>query len=212
MPVDAKTLTKAREGDLVAREKIIRQLMADPRTRGAVYNLRKRGGCLEAEDVEAEFWRGVLIGLDFVRHDIGDPMAHLVQRGVWQVKSAVREEIGRRVVQHCSTCGKLNGKYNYARVCSTCGGAVENVQRMEPDDDLDERQPYLESIANVTLDVVRMRLSDGQRRVFEALLSAHYDDPESPVVGAARTLGISRQRMHQHIGKIRRAVGYLTEA
>lgn len=209
--VDHTLLKLAKTGDLVARGKIIKQLMADPRTRGAVYNLRKRSPALDGDDVDAVFWLGVLVGLDHVKHDIGDPMAYLVQRGVWQVKSAVREELGRKVVQHCSHCGQINGRYVYSRQCTKCGSAVENVSRLEPEDSMDEQISYLESVASITIDMLKSHLSDHQTKIIEVLLDAHYTTPESPIVGAAKKLGISRQRMHQHLGRIRQALGYLTE-
>lgn len=211
MSVDRQVLAMAKAGDKEARDKIVRHLMADPRTRGAVYNLRKRSPSLEGDDVDAVFWLGVLVGLDHVKHDIGDPMAYLVQRGVWQVKSAVREELSRKVVQQCSSCGHFNGKYDYNRRCFRCGEATENVFRLETEDIMDESRSYLDSVASVTVDMVKAHLSEGQVRVLEALLDAHYQAPESPVNGAAKTLGISRQRVHQHLAKIRAAVGGLDD-
>lgn len=165
---------------------------------------------LEREDVEAEFWRGVLVGLASVRMDMGDPIAHLVQRGVWQVKSVIREEIGRKVVQSCSACGRTNGKYDYRRLCAFCGAKCENVYRMEADDSLDETQSYVEDIASLTLSDVRNRLNPKQNQVLEALLGALYEEPESPMSAAARTLNMSRQRLHKHLDRIRQVIGEFT--
>lgn len=199
-------IDKAKAGDEASKNELFLALGADGRAKGAMRNLYRGAACLEFGDIEAEFWRGVLLGLALVKRDIGDPIAHLIQRGVWQVKTAMREELSKKVLQRCLDCGRTNGKYSKGRKCSKCGNDTENVYRLEPYDHAQDGRSYLDSVAWVqTLDI-RNRLQARQQAVFDALLRAFKEDPESPVSAAAKALGISRQRLHQHLNKIRLSV------
>lgn len=203
-------LTEALQGKQESREKLFVVLRRDGRARGAIRNLSRNAACMEVADVESEFWRGVLLGLGVVREDIGDPVAHLIQRGVWQVKTAMREELSRKIVQKCIMCGKINGSYDYGRRCKACGGSVENLYRLEPYEQLEDTRSYLDSVASVWVTEIKHLLHGRQREVFESLLDALHENPETPVASAAKATGMSRQRFHQHLKKIRNTMGILT--
>ena len=158
---------------------------------------------LERDDVQAEFWRGVLVGMDKVKHNIGDPVSHLIQRGVWQVKSVVKSEISRQIVQYCSHCCAMNDSYSYRRACNKCGGSVENMGRLVELEDYAASHEYVHNIGTVMMIKVVGALSETQKIVLERIVQLCVDGSHDPAVDAARSLGISRQRVHQHIQKIR---------
>lgn len=197
------------EKDGQAREELFARLRRDGRTKTALRGMWRGAACMDFEDIEGEFWLGVLASLPKVQAGIGDPVSHLIQRGIWQVKSAMREELNRKVVQECTACGKSNGTYAYDRRCQRCGQDCENTYRLVPEDALDSHS-YLDSVADVTIAVMRRGLAVNQLRVLDALLSAYYTHPEAPIAQVAVLLKVSRQRVHQLIEKLKDALRYLT--
>lgn len=168
--------------------------------------LRKLGynaACMEKDDVEAEFWRGVVMGLRSVRTDWGDAVAYLIQRGVWQVKSTIRAEITRRILQSCNECNHVNGTYSYDRRCEECGANVENTYRAVELTDVFQDE-YTSSIARMHVESLRTVLSPHRHRVFDAVYEACVFGEEHPVSAAARKLGISKQRISLVLSKIRK--------
>ncbi len=202
-------LRRAKKGDPEAKEVLFRSLMKDGRAKAAMRGSYRGAACMEFGDIQGEFWLGVLAGLSKVREDVGDPVAHLVQRGVWQVKTAMREELERKIVQQCIICREQNRRYSYDRKCERCGETCENVYRLVMEEESDAKS-YLDSIADSSLAIVRASLPANQVRVLNALLVAHHTHPESPIVRAAELLGVSRQRIHQLIQRIQDAVRHLT--
>lgn len=195
-------LESAKSGDRRAQSQLFRVLMSDVRVGRAIRSLTYEKSVLEKDDVKAEFWVGVLRGIPVVNHDMGDPVLHLIQRGVWQVKSVVRVELGKRIVQTCMACHKLNSTYNFERKCNSCSGPVENVGRHEGLGELDfpDRRTQTDRRTHVC---VNKALSPTQERVLELLLQACLDHSEHPQADIARVMGVSRQRIQQQIDKVR---------
>lgn len=155
--------------------------------------------------MNAEFWRGVLIGMKTVKADIGDPIAHLIQHGVWQVKSVIRHELAKRVTQSCATCCKLNTKYSYKRLCETCGGNVENVYRIQPMENEDMAE-YVRDIASTSVEELKSKADAKFHRLIEAIYDGCEvcEEPESPMSYAANKLGVSKQRVSFLVGQMRK--------
>lgn len=178
--------------------------------KGVLYNLSKTSSFLDKDDIEGEFWYGVLKALPKVKN-IGNPIAHLIQMGVWQVKSAIREELNRNIIQECLICGKHNTKYSYDRRCKNCNESVENIYRNMPHDELSDARIYLDSISKIEIDSMRIFLNKNEAKIVDALLLSCSENPESPIIHASKILKISRQRIHQMIQKIRNKLAYLTK-
>lgn len=196
-------LNNVRRGDLDSRNQLYRILESDQRVQRTVRSLSYEASCVESDDVHAEFWRGVLLGMDIVRHDLGDPVLHLIKRGVWQVKSVVRRELRLKIVQICIACSHINDSYSYRRTCSRCGMSVENLARCVDVADHDFNDEYLSDVASVTAVQVTGKVSPRQRAILDAILACCVSGSTNPQADAARILGISRQRVDQHVKKLR---------
>lgn len=203
-------LEDVRKGDLSARNQLFRMLQQDQRVNRTIRSLIFERAVVEPEDIKSEFWRGVLQGMACVRHDVGDPVLHLVQRGVWQVKSIVKSEIGKRIVQTCTRCGRINVKYSYSRICKVCKAPTQNDTRHSDITDHDSAAEYVDSIAHHTTVNLTRTVTPSQYRVLELLIQACIDGSNRPQVDVARILGISRMRVGQQLNKIRDYV-YLTQ-
>lgn len=86
MPISS-VIERARQGDHHAREHIS-DLLRDrvKRTAGHYANLTG----MDREDLQQEMWLGMLIGLQQVDINIGDPLYYLFLRGKWRLLEAVR--------------------------------------------------------------------------------------------------------------------------
>lgn len=184
------------------KQRLLYQMYNDNGIKCVLFKLGKTASFLDKSDIEGEFWHGVLKALPKVKN-IGNPVAHLIQMGVWQVKSAIREELNRNIVQECLNCGNHNSKYSYNRTCKICFESVENIYRNKPHDEISDARVYLDSIAGIEIDSVRLFLNKNEIRVLDALLISCSENPESPIIHASKLLNISRQRIHQMIKKIR---------
>lgn len=203
-------LQKVTEGDDIARNLLCQNLMADKRVGKTINALTYRNSVVEADDVKGEFWRGVAMGFSTIRHDIGDPILHLIQRGIWQVKSTVRQELQKRIIQLCGECGRFNKKYAFTRRCTHCNGSVENVHRETSFQGVDIADIYLDRISTLSSVGVTGRISQAQRRIIRNLVEQINEGVRFPALATAKALGISKQRVHQQI-KILRSYVELTE-
>lgn len=184
------------------KSQLLYKLQINAGIQGVIHNLSKTASFLDKQDIEGEFWHGVLKALPKVKN-IGNPIAHLIQMGVWQVKSAIREELNRNIVQECLLCGGQNTKYSYNRKCKKCDESVENIYRNTPHDESSDARMYLDSISKIEVESIRIFLNKNEIRVLDALLVSCNENPESPIIYASKLLNISRQRIHQMIKKIR---------
>ncbi len=196
-------LESIRQNDQDARNQLFRSLNLDKRVRRTIQSLTYDKSVLEPDDVKAEFWRGVLKGVAVVRYDIGDPVLHLIKRGVWQVKSVVRTELNKRVVQYCTRCGRFNGVYSFKRVCIKCGAIVENQSRHSDIDDLHNSLEDVDSNLHNQCIRVTKKVSPAQQRILELLVQACIDGSNHPQSDISRILGVSRVRVHQQIEKLK---------
>lgn len=200
-----------KEGNLEARHQLYRILERDKRAKAAIHRLSYEHSVLDRDDVRGEFWRGVALGMEVVKHDIGDPVLHLIQRGVWQVMSVVKHELRSRVMQSCLACGRNNSEYSYSRTCNVCTGPVENTGRYMDIADHDFAVEYLDNVSKVTSVSVTGPISTQQKRILEVLIQCCLQGSQHPASDASRILGICRERVRQHIAKLQPKV-YLTPA
>lgn len=192
-----------------ARDGLYRLMSASHRLKSLVKRLSYNAACMDKDDVNAEFWKGVIVGMDHVKSDIGDPVAHLVQRGVWQVKSIIRSELAKKVTQQCQSCRSFNIKYNYKRICASCGGNVENVYRSQPMEDEDVAD-YVKDVASMSVDDLKTSVNPKFGRLIESIYEgctkcAHN---ESPLSYAAKSLGVSKQRVSFLMRQMRKQLSH----
>lgn len=201
----SRLVREVAQGKDQSRTDLYQLLSNSPQIRAVIRRLSYNTACIDKDDIDAEFWAGVVRGMDTVNPKIGDPIAHLIQHGVWQVKSIVRTEITKRIYQFCSVCCDMNKKYSYSRICDKCGGNVENMYRIQPleNEDLTE---YIRDIGSITVDEIKGKTD----KKFHALIDAIYDgckncdESKSPLIYAASKMGVSKQRVSFLLNQMRR--------
>lgn len=80
-------IPRAQERDPVALTELLSYI--DQRYGWMIAKLYSSDPMLSREDIYAEFLEGVVGGIPIVSMDIGNPLFHLAQRGLWNAKSAV---------------------------------------------------------------------------------------------------------------------------
>ena len=195
-------LRDVRQGDLGARSQLYQSLKQDNRVNRTIRSLTYKHSCIESDDIKAEFWHGVIKGMNVIRSDIGDPILHLIKRGIWQVKSVVRQELNKKIVQYCSNCGGINGSYSFAKICQKCGNHVDNMGRYiaidEHDFQKEDHEFYKVTIIHVTKSITK-----SQQSVLEIIVQCCVDGVEHPRTQCSRILGISKERVRQQLEKIK---------
>lgn len=58
-------------------------------------------------DIVGIFNEGLMMGLEAMNLNIGDPMEYLIYRGYAYMRTQVRNECNRSILQECSGCGKI---------------------------------------------------------------------------------------------------------
>ncbi len=175
-----------------------------PQTRAIIRKLSYNTACIDKDDIEAEFWLGVVKGMESVNPLIGDPIAHLIQHGVWQVKSIIRTEITKRIYQFCQKCCDVNKKYSYSRICDKCGDSVENMYRIQPIENEDMTE-YVRDIGSISVDEIRSKTDKKFHALIDAIYEGckKYDGSQSPIMHAAGKLGVSKQRISFLLNQMR---------
>lgn len=82
-----QVIEQARQGDHSAREHIS-ELLRDRVMRTAGHYASLTG--MDREDLQQEMWLGMLMGLQQVDVNIGDPLCYLFLRGKWRLLEAIR--------------------------------------------------------------------------------------------------------------------------
>lgn len=190
-------LKKASQGCENARNQLYQHLNADPRIKRTIRSLSYNKSIIEPEDIRAEFWLGVMKGLGIVKNECGDPIMHLIKRGVWQVQSIVRKELRAKIMQVCIKCGNTNKNYSYKRKCEYCSNDVTHESRYEDIGLHDFSIDYLSSIGSNTTIMLASKISPNQLHILELLIQACLDGAEHPIVEVARIVNISRERVRQ---------------
>jgi hypothetical protein len=124
------------------KSQLLYKLQINAGVQGVIHNLSKTASFLDKQDIEGEFWHGVLKALPKVKN-IGNPIAHLIQMGVWQVKSAIivmTSNIGSQYIQKMETIGFSNNESGseYTQVKERVTGALKEFFKPEFLNRLDE--------------------------------------------------------------------------
>jgi DNA-directed RNA polymerase specialized sigma24 family protein len=83
----SQTIEHARQGSETARQEI-HDLLRDRVTRTAGHYASLTG--MDRDDLQQEMWLGMLLGLQQVDVNIGDPLYYLFLRGKWRLLEAIR--------------------------------------------------------------------------------------------------------------------------
>lgn len=83
----SQVIERARKGDPTAREQVS-ELLRERVLRTAGHYASLTG--MDREDLQQEMWLGMLMGLQQVDVNIGDPLCYLFLRGKWRLLEAIR--------------------------------------------------------------------------------------------------------------------------
>jgi hypothetical protein len=177
------------------------QLRHDRRTKNAIRGLIKRCYLLDPDDIEAEFWVGVIKGLEAVDIKIGDPLLYLIKYGMWNVRSAMRKELNKNIIQRCNHCGHQDNQYIYSKLCIICNTNMHSEIRYSSIDGLEI--PIDEDKKEESLIHLKVQLTPQQIKALNALIRACNAGSTQPLTDAANELGISRPMMTKHVRTFR---------
>ena len=201
-----RLIEQAQNGDQEAKSSLIEAMLRDKCMR-RLNRYLYRNRLLSPDDTKGEFWLGVVQAMATVKYDIGDPLQYLAQRGIWQVREALRNAISRGVRYECNTCGH-KGRYrrrtNEIR-CGRCNGT-----------DLESRQIEIVLQDKVSVDArtamaQRMDIADfktiltpREAEVLEAILTNFdRDNSKNYLKDVAGHMNVSPQCVVQYLKRIR---------
>lgn len=204
-------IAMAQGGDEQARTELIKRL----RKNGAMKQLSRylyRNRLLEPDEVRGEFWLGIARGLNQVKYDIGNPLQYLIQRGLWQVQSALRRMIGKGVFYRCGECGYEGRLRKIPCKCHRCGADADTYQREIPFGQVPEIH-IEKTTTSIRIDIekFRLKLSPKENEVMTLLLSGLHKGAERGYMRKiAELMGTTpqcvnirlkniRKKLHQHM-------------
>ena len=90
------------------KKSLLDRLMCSDRYKQALGGIHKyhhpRG---EYGDLVGIFNEGLMMGLESVDLDKGDPMEYLIYRGYAYMRTQIRNECNKTMIEECTSCGKL---------------------------------------------------------------------------------------------------------
>lgn len=199
---DAQYLTlipRAKQGDQSALAELV--MFLDKRYSWMIAKLYSGDPMLSREDIHSEFLKGILGGVPIVSLEVGNPLFHLAQRGLWEAKSAVEsakkyqllpQSHGR--VQEGQREGEWDGDY------------LADRTQIDPADIVVQRH----FAQHVTRVLSLADLSGNEKKAFLLILSGQLGDPCE--MGWNKTLadalGVSPQRASQITAKLHYIYGH----
>ena len=218
----------AQSGNENAKNELVK-LLRDNRYMMTLSRYLHLNRLLEPEDVESEFWVGVIIALPICNPDIGDPLHFLKYRGICHVKKTLRSRIRKGVVMSCKECGNISSTYKTSIIiteggetrkiwsyrCTVCHSPnVETWQRLTgiemakaPIDKRAERQREQMDI-HLSITPQTLHLTTQEVKVYELILGGiDRDSSTNFLVEISNELNISPQCASQYLKKIRSKLG-----
>ena len=205
-----EVIRKAQAGDEWAKDTLVKLLEDN----GAMQQLARylyRNRLLEPSDVKGEFWLGVAQGMLKVKYNIGNPLQYLIQRGIWQVRTALRRAINRGVIWYCKECsfsGQLRRMtdrdiLDVAR-CPKCGGEVGSHEKFTPLKNDHWKVKQETRLMRLDLDKLKTTFTVHERKVFELIEQGHdRDNSKNYLKDIAKELRVTPQNVNYHLRKIR---------
>lgn len=221
-----RIIEQAQEGSPNALDALIK-VMLDNKNIQAINRYLYINRLLSPSDARQEFWLGVIKAIPLVKTTIGDPLQFLTYSGVNQVKTALRNVIGKRVFYVCRECGYQGrlrkGEDNQYR-CSKC---------QSTDIDTWERERASSDMLGQTIDIavsvrVRVRedidmaefitelkqsLTNREAEVLDMILQGNDRDSSTNYLeDIGIKLDITPQCVNQYLRKIRQRISGLLSA
>ena len=219
----ANLIEQAKQGDAFAKNQIVR-LMQENHYIKIISKYLYINRLLESEEVQGEFWLGVVLAMPKVKPDIGDPLFYLAWSGLNRVKKQLRLKIGKGVHVTCLDCdwsGRLYRK-NKEYVCRNCGSInlethqyeinLSTIEREETKD----KQPITDVLLSTRptqrdldfkdeIEQFKTKLTPQELRVFILITEKEIDrDHEQNYLQTiANILEISAQCVNHYLGRIR---------
>lgn len=199
----------AQDGVKEAKDELV-QMMIDNKCMRRVNRYLYRNRLLKRDDVEQEFWLGVVQAMATVRPEIGDPLQFLTWRGIMQIRNAMRTAIARGVSYQCRNCG-YEGRYMKRTMDMECGrcGSV-NLDSWEKHVDISKsRTSAPKSHMNEEMDIgdFKTMLTGRESEVLELMLDGFnkietkYQQNYQRDIG--EKLGITPQCVTQYLNRIK---------
>ena len=170
MELNEELIAKAQNGDEIARTKLIHTLNDN----GAMKQLSKYlylNRLLEPDDVRAEFWFGVAKAIPQVKSEIGNPIQYLIKRGIWQVRSALRQAISKDVFYRCPECGTVAPlrRTTDKMECRKCGSEDLMTWERKATSIIPHKPVEVHKTITIDIDGFKMTLTVQEKRVFELI-------------------------------------------
>jgi hypothetical protein len=156
-------IPSAQRCDQSARAKLV--MFLDERYGWMLAKLYSGDPMLSREDIHSEFLEGIIGGIPKVKMEVGDPLFHLAQRGLWKAKAAV--ESARRYQ-------KLERHGNYY---DEDGLSVEDVWTDRTQQDPADIVVQRNFARHVTKVISMAGLGENERRGLVLILSGELGDP-----------------------------------
>ena len=218
-------IEKAKRGDGAAKNQLVKLIQDN----GYVHSISRylyTNRLLEPDDVQSEFWMGVILALPKVNTAIGDPLYYLTWRGVNRVKSQLRKKIGKGVQAQCNECGWVGRLYrkDNSYECRKCGSKELTTRQKEinltsltsqsmKDNEEDKSfidlhihlsPPQLEIDTKIDMEYLKSKLSSRELHVFILITEENInrDHEQNYLLTIANKLGISPQCVCAYLKKI----------
>jgi len=180
------------------KTKIAELILKDRRTS---YELMRysQNSILSYDDVSGEFNVGLADGINKVRADIGNPKDYLINKGLWQVRHAIRKELKRKVIQRCA-CGH-SVSIQHRGICPKCGNKAETQNRTQELLDVHGQDDHEIIDVHIQLRMFVHQLNGRKREICEMMLNGV--DGDSYLKAIATKLKCSPVAVAIHVKKLR---------
>ncbi|WP_199615044.1 hypothetical protein [Paenibacillus alkalitolerans] len=169
----------------------------------------------DRDDIRQVFLIGCYQAILEARLDIGDPMAFILNKGLWAVADAIRREGKKELQQECSNCqtvsrpNRVRGQY----VCRRCGSQAGLLRRVIPHSETIEGAGCHQE-DRLTIKDFRDQLTGRKRDVFDLIMLGYdQNNCRNFLKEIGQILNISSANVSLRLNQIRVAwVQYQTAA
>lgn len=202
-------IDRAKEDDQEAKGILVKTLIKEGYTQQLNRYLH-RNRLLDPEDIQSEFWIGVIQSIPKVSNDIGNPLQFLTFKGLCNVKSVMRIVIKRKVFYTCYSCGSIGNIQHHDRKCPKCQS--ENIHTLQYEINQTETISEPVTLEMIEEILIKDRIAQFKRMLTERevqIVELIIDEGYTPqaCTNYLREIGdiimISPQRVSQYIGRIR---------
>lgn len=200
----------AQAGNEIAKNALVKLMMDN----GYMKQLNRylyRNRLLNPNDVQSDFWIGVIKSLPRVKPNIGDPLQYLTWKGLCNVRSSLRSTIQRNVFYICNTCGRTGKVQHHSRKCPQCNSI--DIDTMQYEINIQEQymtEPVINNMEEITdindrIERFKEVLTGRECDVFTLIVQRGYNKDAciNYLKEVSVILGISAQCVNMYLKKIR---------